>query len=60
MCCSYPKYWERRAWDNSAVPDQMPQNVPSDQGLYCLLLIHQFLDTLIGSKIEIKSQDKYG
>ena len=30
---------------NSVDPDQMPQNVASDQGLYCLPLIHPCLDT---------------
>ena len=27
-----PKYWDRQAWANSVDPDQMPQNVASDQG----------------------------
>ena len=39
-----PKYWDRQAWANSADPDQMPQNVASDLGLHCLLLIPHFLD----------------
>ena len=31
-----PKYWNREAFANSVDPDQMPQNVASDQGLHCL------------------------
>ena len=27
---------------NSADPDQMPQNVASDQGLHCLQIVQQF------------------
>ena len=46
----YSKYLERQAWANSVDPDQMPQNVASDLGLYCLTLIKQFLDTLTGIK----------
>ena len=34
-----------QAWANCVDPDQMPQNVASDQGLHCLPLIHQILDT---------------
>ena len=32
--------------------DQMLQNVMSDQGLYCLPLIQQDLDTSTGSRID--------
>ena len=35
----YPKPLDRQTWANSVDPDQMPQNVVFDQGLYCLLLI---------------------
>ena len=41
-----PKYWDRKAWANSVDPDQMPQNVASDQGLYCLPLLKQYTDML--------------
>ena len=30
--CIFPKYLDRQAWANSVDPDQMPQNVASDQG----------------------------
>ena len=43
-----PKYWDRLALANSVDPDQMPQNVASDQGLQCLPLIQHILET--GSK----------
>ena len=49
---SYPKYWDRQVWVNSADPDQMPQNVASDQGLHCLSLIQQFLDKSEASKMD--------
>ena len=45
VCCIsfsyhiYPKYLDRQAWANSVDPDQMPQNVPSDQVLHCLPFI---------------------
>ena len=38
---------------SSVDPDQMPQNVASDQGLYCLPLIQQLLDTSTGSKNDL-------
>ena len=34
-----PKYWDRYVFVNSVDPDQMPQNVASDQSLHCLLYI---------------------
>ena len=34
----YPKYLDRQTWANSVDPDQMPQNVASDQGLHSLAL----------------------
>ena len=39
----YSMYWDRQARANSVDPDQMPQNVASDQSLHCLPLIQQFL-----------------
>ena len=33
-------YWDSYAFANNLEPDQMPQNVASDQGLHCLPLIH--------------------
>ena len=33
-------------------PDQMPQNIASDQDLHCLLRIQQFLDSSAGSKMD--------
>ena len=42
-------------------PDLMPQKVASDQGLHCLPLIQQFLDSWIGSKMDFfKFYNKYG
>ena len=32
----------RQAGANSVDPDQMPHNVPSDQGLHCFSLTQQF------------------
>ena len=37
-----PKYTDSQVRANSVDPDQMPQNVASDQGLHCLLCIQQF------------------
>ena len=48
----YEMYSDRLAWANSIDPDQMPKNVASDQGLYCLPHIQHFLNTYTGSKIE--------
>ena len=39
-------YSDRQAWANSEEPDQMPQNVASDQSLHCLLLNQQFYTQL--------------
>ena len=53
------KYRDRPAWANIVGPDQMPQNVASDQGLLCLPVICQstmfashsaFFDTVRESK----------
>ena len=43
--------WDRQAWANSADPDQMLQNA-SDQGLHCLPLTQQYLDSSTGSKMD--------
>ena len=37
--------------EQTLVPDQIPQNVESDQGLHCLPITQQFLDTSTGSKL---------
>ena len=36
------QYWNRYAFANSIDPDQMPQNVASDQGLHCLPYIQLY------------------
>ena len=40
--CIKIKYFDRQAWETSVDPDQMPQNVASDQDLHCLPLNQQF------------------
>ena len=40
-------------WANSVDPDQMQQNVASDQGLHCLPISQQFLYTSTGSKMNL-------
>ena len=47
----YRMYLEGQAWANSVDPDETPQNVASHQGLHCLPLIQQFIDTASGSKL---------
>ena len=44
-------YLDRQVWANSVDPDEILQNVASHQGLHCLPLIQQFLDTTLGSKL---------
>ena len=57
----YPVYSESQAGTICVDPDQMPQNVASDQGLHCLPLIQQFLDTSTDSKIDLfRFHTKYG
>ena len=58
----YPKYSQRQVWANSVDPDQMPQNVASDLGLHCLLLIQHYLDqTGKGNKMDMfKFYDRDG
>ena len=48
----YPKYLDRQAWAK-ADPDEVLENVVSDEGLY-YLLIQQFLVTSTGSKMYIQ------
>ena len=43
----------RQTWANHVDPGEMPQNVVSHQGLHCLPLIQQFLDTTSGSKLYV-------
>ena len=43
-----PNYWDRQAWANSIVPDQMLQNAASDQGLHCLPLLQQYFKQING------------
>ena len=47
----YRKYLDRQAWANSVDPDEMPQNAASHQGLLCLRIVQQCLDTITGSKL---------
>ena len=47
-CHIYYKYLDIQAWANSEEPDEMLQNGMSHQGLYCLLLIQQFLVITMG------------
>ena len=42
---------DRQAGANIVDPDEMLQNVASHQGLHCLPIIQQFLDTTSGSKL---------
>ena len=42
-----------QALANSVEPDQMPQNMMSNQGLHCLPLIQQFLNPSTGSKKDL-------
>ena len=47
-----PKYWDRQAEANSVDPNML-QNMAFDQGLHCLLLDHQFLDSSRGSQMDL-------
>ena len=49
--CIFYKYLDRQAVADIVDPDETLQNVVSDQGLHCLPLIQQFLDTVMGSKL---------
>ena len=46
-------YLKKQAWASPVHPDQMLQNVASDQGLHFLSLIQQFLDKSTGSKTDL-------
>ena len=48
---THPKILYRQAWANTVDPDQTQQDVASDQGLHCLPLILQFVNTSAGSKL---------
>ena len=37
-----PKYCDKYTFANSVDPDQMMQNMASDQGLHCLAYIRQY------------------
>ena len=41
----YLMYSDSQTWANSVDSDEMPQKATSHQGLHCLPLIMQFLDT---------------
>ena len=45
--------WDRPACANSLDPDQTSQNADPDQGLHCLLLIQNVLDTSECSKMDL-------
>ena len=47
------KYLNRPASANSVDSDQILQNVASDQTLFCLQLILQYLDPSAGCKIDL-------
>ena len=47
----YRKYLDKQACTNSVDPDEMLQHTASHQGLLCLPLIQQFLDTTTGSTL---------
>ena len=52
---------DRQAWANIVDTYEMLQNVASHQGLHCLPLIQQFLDTTSDSKLYLlKFKSKYG
>ena len=49
--CMYCMYSDRQVWAKSVDPDETLQNATSHQGLHCLPLIQQSLDTTQGSKL---------
>ena len=51
--CIYRMYMDRQAWAKSVDPDETPQNATSYQGLHCLPITQQFLDTAMGSKLNL-------
>ena len=48
-------YLDRQALANSVEPDQMPQNVASDQGLHCLMLFWYYFRHIIDSKMNLST-----
>ena len=54
MYCNNPKYWDRHACAKSVDPDQMPQNVASDQGLHYLPPSQLLLDMKAGIKMNVQ------
>ena len=44
---------DRLGQGNNVDPDQMLQNAASALGLHCLTIIQLFLDTLIGSQMDL-------
>ena len=55
-----PKVFDRQARANSVDPDETLHSVASYQGLLCLPLIQQILDTTKGSKLYfLKFYNKY-
>ena len=53
-----PKYSDRQIWANCIDPKQTPQNAASNQSLYFLPLIQQFLDTSTGCRMDIQTITK--
>ena len=47
----YCIYSDWQAWANSVDPDELPQKVASHQGLHCLSIIQQYLDTASDIKL---------
>ena len=51
----FPQYSNPGLWANCVDPDQTPQNAASDQGLHCLPIIKQFLDSSTVCKMDVQS-----
>ena len=41
----YSMYLDRQAWANSVDPDEMSHSAVSHQGIHCLPIIQQFLES---------------
>ena len=53
-------FWDKQTLANSVDPDQMLHRTASDQGLHCLLIIKQILETSIVCKMDLpKGLEKY-
>ena len=48
-----PKFWDRQAWANSEDPDQTLETVASDQVYTVCYSSNTFLDTSVGSKMDL-------